>query len=72
MKTGFDENIVTDETRSSSASWKKSKVFGCPQRVKNMQDTEQILSELTISCDKIVISEYDMCFLSTPTDFKFK
>ena len=72
MKTGFNENDLTNQKRSTSANWNKAKVFGCPVRVKNMYDTEQILSELAISCDKIVISEYDMTFLSTPTDFKFK
>ena len=73
LKVGFDENQYTvDQIRKSNHEWSKGKVFGCPIRVKSMQDVEQILSELAISYDRIVISKFDMSFLSTPVKMHFK
>ena len=39
VKTGFDENM----TSQLSIDFGTKKVFGCPIRVKTMQDVEQIL-----------------------------
>ena len=68
VKTGFDENM----TSQLSIDFGTKKVFGCPIRVKTMQDVEQILSELAITNDRILLSKFDAGFLHAPVKMSFK
>ena len=73
LKTGFNEDkYSSDLKKKSNLDWNKGKVFGCPIRVKTMSDVEQILSELAITNNRIVISKFDMSFLSTPVHMPLK
>ena len=63
---------TSEQKQRANFEWSKGKVFGCPLRVKTMQDVEQVLSELTISNDRIIISKFDSSFLASPVKMQFK